>query len=229
MRSLPRPAVPEPATAIGWLSAARRLERFGAGASSDLDLLGVLLPRADPSAAHRVLGAAGDLSGLADPQVGELRVAGGLSRREAIALVAAVELGRRVASAWPRPSWRVRTPADVAERLLPAMARLPGEELRVVLLNTKNVVTGCQTVYQGNLAGAPIRVGELYREAIRRCAAGIVVVHNHPSGDPTPSAEDLRVTGELSRAGRLLDVALLDHLIIGHGRWVSLRALGGLG
>jgi len=122
----------------------------------------------------------------------------------------------------------VRTPADLAERLMPVMAQLPVEELRVVLLNTKNVVTACTTVYRGSLAGAPVRVGEMYRHAIRRQAAAIMVVHNHPSGDPTPSAEDLRITGELARAGRLLDVGLLDHLVLGHGRWVSLRAIGAL-
>ena len=81
-------------------------------------------------------------------------------------------------------------------------------------------------LYVGNLAGSSVRVGELFRDPVRRCAAGIVVVHNHPSGDPSPSAEDLRITGEIGAAGALLDIALLDHLVIGHGRWVSLRALG---
>jgi DNA repair protein RadC len=123
----------------------------------------------------------------------------------------------------------VRTPADVAERLLPAMGNLDREELRVVLLNTKNVVTATSTVYVGNLAGSSVRVGEVFRDAVRRQAAAIVVAHNHPSGDTTPSAEDLRITAELAQAGRLLDIELLDHLVIGHGTWTSLRALGGLG
>jgi len=227
VRALPDlPAASPRALPAPWLSASRRLERLGVAASSDLDLLTILLARADPAAAARVLEASDDLIGLADPDVAELRRAAGLGRGAAIGLVAAVELGRRVASRWPQTSWRVRTPADLAERLMPVMAQLPVEELRVVLLNTKNVVTACTTVYRGNLAGAPVRVGEMYRHAIRRQAAAIMVVHNHPSGDPTPSAEDLRITGELARAGRLLDVGLLDHLVLGHGRWVSLRAIG---
>jgi DNA repair protein RadC len=106
------------------------------------------------------------------------------------------------------------------------MEHLDHEELRVVLLNTKNTVIAMRTVYVGNLAGSSVRVGELYREAIRRQAAAIVVAHNHPSGDPEPSHEDLKITGELAEAGRLLDIELLDHLILGRERWVSLRALG---
>jgi DNA repair protein RadC len=139
-----------------------------------------------------------------------------------------MELGRRAAAAWPSERWRVRTPADLAERLLPDMSHLEQEELRVVLLNTKNVVTAMVTVYAGNLAGSSVRVGEVFRDAVRRQAAALVVAHNHPSGDPAPSAEDIRITAELRDAGRLLDIELLDHLVIGHGRWVSLRALGAL-
>jgi DNA repair protein RadC len=99
----------------------------------------------------------------------------------------------------------------------------------VLLLDTKNVVTAERTVYRGNLAGSSVRVGEVFRDAVRACAAAIVVAHNHPSGDPSPSAEDLRITAELAEAGRLLDIEVLDHLIIGRGRWASLRAIGALG
>jgi DNA repair protein RadC len=96
----------------------------------------------------------------------------------------------------------------------------------VALLNTKNVVTGVVTVYVGNLAGSSVRVAEVFRDAIRRNAAAILVAHNHPSGDPAPSGEDLRITAELAAAGRLLDVELLDHLVITRDAWISLRALG---
>jgi DNA repair protein RadC len=109
------------------------------------------------------------------------------------------------------------------------MGLLEREELRVLHLTTKNAVSGMRTVYVGNLAGSSVRVGELFTDAVRRCAAGIVVVHNHPSGDPAPSTEDLRITGEIAAAGALLDIGLLDHVVIGHGRWVSLRALGAWG
>lgn len=167
----------------------------------------------------------GGLAGLEGAGMPELLPIG---RRRAACLLAAVELGRRMASAWPAAGWHIRAPADLAERLVPVMGHLEREELRSVLLNTKNTVTGMVTVYAGNLAGSSVRIGEVFREAVRRQSAALVVVHNHPSGDPSPSAEDLRITRELAEAGRLLDIELLDHLVIGHGRWVSLRALGAL-
>ncbi len=150
----------------------------------------------------------------------------GLGRLASRRLVAAVALGRRLAALPAEPGWRIRSPADVGERLLPAMRHLEREELVVLLLNTKNVVTARRTVYAGNLAGSSVRVGEVYRDAVRRQAAAVVVVHNHPSGDPTPSADDLRITAELAEAGRLLDIELLDHVVIGGEGWVSLRSLG---
>jgi len=198
------------------------LARVGAGALRDDELIALLIggPRAGDAA--RILLERGGLPALATAGITDVPA----SPRGAARLVAAVELGRRVAAAWPAAGWRIRAPADLAERLLPAMGHLEREELRSVLLNTKNSVTGMVTVYVGNLAGSSVRVGEVFREAVRVQAAAMVVVHNHPSGDPSPSAEDLRITRELAEAGRLLDIELLDHLVIGHGRWVSLRALG---
>lgn len=202
------------------------LRRLGAAACRDDELLALAVGGSDAlSLARQVLAGRGGLAGLANVGIAEL---GALGARRAAALVASVELGRRVASALPAPRWQVRAPTDLAERLLPAMAHLEREELRVILLTTKNTVIAMVTVYVGNLAGSSVRVGEVFREAIRRQAASVVVAHNHPSGDPAPSGEDLRITGDLAKAGRLLDIELLDHLVIGHGRWVSLRALGAL-
>ena len=155
----------------------------------------------------------------------ELRVAG-LGASVAPRVSAAAELGRRVARELPLDPWLIRTPTDVAEPLVDAMGSLEREELRVLLLDTKNVVIAERTVYRGNLAGSSVRIGEVYRDAVRACAAAIIVAHNHPSGDTSPSGEDLRITAELADAGRLLDIELLDHLVIGRGRWTSLRALG---
>jgi DNA repair protein RadC len=203
---------------------ARKLVQVGAAALRDDELLAIVLGGRTAAADARAL--------LDDPGLAELAVARAsdlpVGPRRAATVVASIELGRRVASAWPAPGWRIRAPADLAERLLPAMGHLEREELRSVLLNTKNTVTGMVTVYAGNLAGSSVRVGEVFREAVRRQSAAMVVVHNHPSGDPSPSAEDLRITRELAEAGRLLDIELLDHLVIGHGRWVSLRSLGAL-
>lgn len=167
-----------------------------------------------------------ELAELARMTPDELARLPGIGPRRAATLAAGLELGRRAVTAWPALPWVIRSPTDIAERLMAEMGLLEREELRVLLLTTKNAVVAVRTVYVGNLAGSSVRVGELFRDAVRRCAAGIVVVHNHPSGDPSPSAEDLRITGEISAAGALLDIALLDHLVIGHGRWVSLRALG---
>ncbi|MEX0710318.1 MAG: DNA repair protein RadC [Chloroflexota bacterium] len=199
--------------------------RLDPGALPNDELLALVLSGAGASAAARTILDEVGIAGLAEPSASDL---GPLGRTRTLRLLAAVELGRRVASAWPPAGWRIRSPADLAERLLPAMGHLEREELRSVLLNTKNVVTGMVTVYAGNLAGSSVRIGEVFRDAVRRQAASMVVVHNHPSGDPSPSAEDLRITRELAEAGRLLDIDLLDHLVIGHGRWVSLRALGAL-
>jgi DNA repair protein RadC len=214
-------AVPRPPAAVALTT---KLARLGAAKLRDDELIAVLLGGQGAATAARAILDQGGLSALSTAGIADLAA----SPRAAARLVAALELGRRVASAWPADGWRIRAPADLAERLVPAMGHLEREELRSVLLNTKNKVTGMVTVYAGNLAGSSVRVGEVFREAVRLQAAAMVVVHNHPSGDPSPSAEDLRITRELAEAGRLLDIELLDHLVIGHGRWVSLRALGAL-
>ncbi len=207
-----------------------RLERLGPESCSDEDLLALAVGDG-PGArrlARRLLDRFGSLNATVRAVPAELRVAG-LSSRAALRVTAVVELGRRAARAWPSEPWLIRSPMDAAEPLLDEMSALEREELWVLMLDTKNVVTARRSVYRGNLAGSSVRVGEVYRDAVRTCAAAVVVVHNHPSGDPTPSGEDLRITAELAEAGRLLDIELLDHLIIGRGRWTSLRAAGALG
>jgi DNA repair protein RadC len=167
-----------------------------------------------------------DLAGLA--RASELELAGipGVGPARAAQLVAAFELGRRLLADWPSGRWSIRGPSDIADRLILQMGRLEREELRVVILDTKNHVLRVQTVYQGNVSSSLVRVGELFRDAVRVNAAGVILVHNHPSGDPTPSPDDLHLTAEALAAGRLLDIALLDHLVIGHDAFVSLRDRG---
>jgi DNA repair protein RadC len=192
--------------ALIWGSGAR-----GIGA---VDLAEVALARHD------------GLAGLARASELELVDLPGVGAAKAAQLTAAFELGRRVLADWPAGRWTVRSPRDVAERLVPAMGHLEREELRVVLLNAKNAVLKTATVYQGNVSSSLVRVGELFRDAVRINAAGAILVHNHPSGDPTPSPDDLHLTAEALAAGRLLDIELLDHLVIGHDAWVSLRDRG---
>ena len=166
------------------------------------------------------------LAGLTRAGELELRALPGVGIAKAAQLAAAFELGRGAAEAWPNGRWTVRAPRDVADRMMVEMGVLDREELRVILLNTKNVVLRVVTVYQGNVSASLVRVGELFRDAVRANAAGVILVHNHPSGDPTPSPDDLHLTAEALAAGRLLDIDLLDHLVIGHASFVSLRDRG---
>jgi DNA repair protein RadC len=166
------------------------------------------------------------LTGLARAASHELEAVPGVGEAKAAQLQAAFELGRRLLADWPAGRWSIRSPRDVADRLVLQMGRLEREELRVVILNTKNVVLRVTTTYQGNVSASLVRVGELFRDAVRLDAAGIILVHNHPSGDPTPSPDDLHLTAEALAAGRLLDIDLLDHLVIGHDAYVSLRDRG---
>jgi DNA repair protein RadC len=120
----------------------------------------------------------------------------------------------------------IRSPRDVVALLQPEMEHLTQEEFRAVLLNAKNHVLDIPTLYKGTLNSSPVRIAEVYKPAILANAAAIIPVHNHPSGDPTPSPEDVRVTAELVRAGQLLDIECLDHLIIGRGQYASLKERG---
>lgn len=186
----------------------------GTRGRSAVDLAGDVLARYD------------GLTGLARATDLELTGLSGIGEARAAQLVAAFELGRRLLADWPAGRWSIRGPADVADRLILQMGRLEREELRVVILNTKNAVLRVVTAYQGNVSASLVRVGELFRDAVRLDAAGIILVHNHPSGDPTPSPDDLHVTAEALAAGRLLDIDLLDHLVVGHDAYVSLRDRG---
>lgn len=176
--------------------------------------------------AAEVIGRHGSLADLARADLLELITIPGVGAARAAQLLAAFEIGRRTISWSATASWTIRAPRDICERLLPEMGRLEREELRVLLLNAKNVVLRQVTVYQGNVSAALVRVAELFRDAVRIHAAGVIVVHNHPSGDPEPSPDDLHLTAEAIAAGRLLDIALLDHVIIAADSYVSLRDRG---
>jgi DNA repair protein RadC len=122
--------------------------------------------------------------------------------------------------------WSIRSPRDIYDHLGVDMAALEREELRVILLNTKNLVLRVVTVYTGNVSSSLVRVGELFREAVRDNVSSVILLHNHPSGDATPSPDDLHLTAEALAAGRLLDIDVLDHVVIASGGYVSLRDRG---
>ena len=134
--------------------------------------------------------------------------------------------GERIEVSTAGLDWSVHSPGDVGERLALQLGGLPREELHVLLLNARNRVVTQERLYQGNVSSAQVRVGELFREAVHRHLPGILLVHNHPSGDPTPSPDDLALTAEAIAAGRLLDIAVLDHIVIGGDGYISLRDRG---
>ena len=208
-----------------------RLAMRGAAGLSAAELIGLIWGsgargRSAVDLAEDALARHEGLTGLARATDVELEALPGVGAAKAAQLTAAFELGRRLLADWPAGRWTIRSPRDVADRLILQMGRLEREELRIVLLNTKNVVLRVATVYQGNVSSSLVRIGELFRDAVRLNATGLILVHNHPSGDPTPSPDDLHLTAEALAAGRLLDIEVLDHLIVGHDVWTSLRDRG---
>ncbi len=208
-----------------------RLALRGPGGLSAAELLAVVLGtgaggRGAIEVAEDVLRRHAGLASLARASDVELAAIPGVGVAKAARLAAAFELGRRSVAERPPGGWTIRSPRDVADRLLLDMGRLEREELRVLSLNAKNVVLRASTVYVGNVSASLVRVGELFRDPVRLDASGVVLCHNHPSGDPTPSPDDLHLTAEAIAAGRLLDVDVLDHVVIGHDAWVSLRDRG---
>lgn len=208
-----------------------RMLYAGPSALSTAELLAIILRVGNKGEnvirmAERLLSEFGGVTGLAQANFEELCAAYGMGEAKATQIKAALELGRRLMVASPAERLQVRSPVDVANLLMLEMSLLEQEQLRVVLLDTKNFVIKVHTVYSGSLNSAVVRVGEVFREPIRSNSAAIAVVHNHPSGDPTPSPEDVRVTEMIVEAGALLDIDVLDHLIIGRNRFVSLKERG---
>jgi DNA repair protein RadC len=203
-----------------------RLIYYGPGAVSVIELLTIVCGFGDLHQAQELLTKHGSLPNLARAPLSELAELRGFGERKAAHLKAVFELGRRLLTAAPTEHPTVKSPADVANLLMLEMAALEQEQMRTVILNTKNVVLKIHTCYVGSLNTAVIRVGELFREAIRLNAAALIAVHNHPSGDPTPSAEDVCVTRQIVEAGKLLNIDVLDHIVVGQQRWVSLKERG---
>jgi len=208
-----------------------RLQQLGPEVLTNAELLAVILNTGTRGEsvldlAQRLLVTFGGLVGLARADLATLQRFHGLGEAKAAKLKAALELGRRLALAQPEERPAVRTPEDVYAIAGAEMALLEQEQLRVVLLDTRNRVLRTVTVAQGHVNGAQVRIAELFREAIRANAPAIVLLHNHPSGDPTPSRADVELTQSAVQAGHLLGIEVIDHLVIGHGRFCSLRRLG---
>jgi DNA repair protein RadC len=201
-----------------------RIYAVGASAASLVELLGAVL--GNPDTALAVLNQFPTLEDIARARNAELEDIAGIGKPSAARIRAALELGRRLVSTMPHERPSITSPADAANLVMSEMSLLEQEQLRVILLDTRNRVQGIQTVYQGSLNTTMVRIAELFREAIRANCAGIIVVHAHPSGDPSPSPEDVALTRDLVQAGKLLNVEVLDHLVIGKGNFVSLHERG---
>ncbi len=205
-----------------------RLARLGPGALSDAELIAIILRSGaqginvlDMAIAltrhYRTLGV------LARASFTDLQQHHGIGAAKAAQILAAVELGRRVMRAMPEDRPRVDSPETAARLLMSELAYAEQEHVKLVLVDTRNRVIATPTIYKGTLNTTSIRIAEIFREALRHNAAAIILAHNHPSGDPTPSPEDVILTQRIVEAGKLLNIDVLDHLILGHNRWISMK------
>jgi len=208
---------------------AYRVTDRGAEACNLRELLAAVIGGAHQLAiAYALLERFEDVSGVMQATPQELAEIDHLGHARAAAIKAALEIGRRLV--WNQEADRasIRSPADVSLLLMAEMSHLEQEYFKVLYLNTRNRLLGMETISVGCLDRAHIRVADAFRQAIRRNCAGVIFAHNHPSGDPSPSPEDVAVTRNLVEAGELLDVRVLDHVVVGRGRYVSMheRSLG---
>jgi len=211
-----------------------RLETAGAAALSDAELLALLLrtggrARSALDVAAGLLARHGGLPGLARAAAGELRTARGVGPTKSASLLAALELGRRLATRRLRAGDAIRSPEDVHRHFHARLRDAACEHFLVVLLDGRHRVLREVAVSQGTLTASLVHPREVFRPALREAAAAVILVHNHPSGDPTPSREDREVTSRLAQAGRLLGVPVLDHVVVAERGWASLRQEGALG
>lgn len=208
-----------------------RLFQFGPEALTNRDILAILLRTGVKgenvlNLAERLLAETGGLTGFARLTVHELAQLHGLGQAKAAVVKAALEIGRRSVSADPTARPVVNSPQDVAHLVMEEMRYLDREHFRIVSLTTKNHVLGISQISVGSLNSSLVHPRECFKEAIRRSSNAIILLHNHPSGDPTPSQEDIEVTRRLSEGGQILGIEVLDHVIIGDNRYISLKERG---
>lgn len=208
-----------------------RLKHRGAGSLGEAELLAILLGVGVPGenavqVGQRLLNHFHGLAGIQRAPFEELEREHGIGEAKAAQIKAAIELGQRISEKRPEDRPTIGKPAEAAALVQFEMSELDQEELRVLLLDTRNHVLDIAKIYRGSVTTAQVRPADVFKPAIRNNATAIIVVHNHPSGDPTPSPDDAAVTRSLVEAGKLIDVEVLDHLIIGRGRFVSMKERG---
>lgn len=208
-----------------------RLQRYGAQSLSTAELLAIVLrtgtrERSAVGLAEHLLSLHGGLRGVANATVDEMARVKGLGPVKGVQIAACVELGRRLASHTEETRPVIRTPEDVAHLLMAELRDSRKEHFIALMMDVKNRVLKRATVSVGTLDASLVHPREVFKEAVAISAAAVIVCHNHPSGDPTPSPEDRQITARLCEAGKVMGIEVLDHIVLGDGRWVSLKQLG---
>jgi DNA repair protein RadC len=205
-----------------------RLQHYGSQALSTSELLAIILRTGTTQdnvieLASKLLAKYGGLAGLMRAEFSELCNEYGLGVAKTAQLKAALEIGRRMGMLQSEERYQIRSSADAANLVMQDMMYLDHEQMRIIVLDTKNQVIENVARYQGTVNSSVLRAAEVFRPAVIRNCPGVIVCHNHPSGDPSPSPEDVAVTKQLVEAGIHLDIELIDHIIIGSHRFVSLK------
>lgn len=208
-----------------------KLLRYGAETLSNGELLAVILRTGNSSEnivnlSNRILKEAGGLNGLLRSSSEEFLGLKGIGEAKASQLLALAEISKRFKSFKSGDEYKISQPRDAAELLMESMRCLKQECLKLIMLNTKNVVIALKDVFVGSLNSSIVHPREVFCEAIKKSSASIIISHNHPSGDPAPSSEDINLTHRIKECGKLIGIELLDHIIIGDGCYVSLKEKG---
>ena len=208
-----------------------RLMSEGADRLSNAELLAILLRVGVPGESavqvgQRLLHEFKGLAGIHRAPFEELVAQHGIGGAKAAQIKAAIELGRRLQETPAEELPTINSPGQAADMVKYEMQALEYEELRVILLDTRNQVIDSVSIYKGSVNTAQVRAADVFKPAVRKNATALIVVHNHPSGDPTPSPDDVAVTRELVKAGEMIDVKVLDHIVVGRGRHVSMKERG---
>ncbi|GIN71078.1 UPF0758 protein YsxA [Bacillus sp. J14TS2] len=208
-----------------------RMIKAGPQSLSTQEIIAILLRTGTKSEsvlqlANRLLTKFDGLMWLKEAAFEELVSIKGIGQAKAVQLVAAVELGRRISNLTYDDRYVIKSPEDGANYVMNDMRFLTQEHFVVLYLNTKNQVVHRQTIFIGSLNASIVHPREVFKEAFRRAAATVICFHNHPSGDPTPSREDIEVTRRLAECGKMLGIEVLDHVIIGDKKYVSMKEKG---
>lgn len=208
-----------------------RLFRYGPEALSNIELLAILLGCGSKkeniiSLSSRIIQNNGGINGVFDSTLEDFTNISGIGKAKAAKLLAVIELSKRFKSFKDGDNYKIHNSKDAAMLVMKEMKSLKQEHLVVIMLNTKNVVISVKNVFIGSLNSSIVHPREVFSYAIKKSSASIIICHNHPSGDPSPSDEDIKVTYRLEKCGEILGIHLIDHLIIGNGQYTSLKEKG---